>query len=214
MPLRAVEPAPPVPVHAPLQVQYQPLADLVPYVRNARRHTPAQITKIKASLMEFGWANVMLVADRGMIAGHARLAAALALRAEGKVIPFTPDPDLGPTIDLSHLTVPQRRAFVLADNRLAEEAAWDHDLLRVEFEELMADGGLELTLAGFGAGEISSILNGWTTDFARQESVAAELTALQSLLKVRCNSADVQRVSTAIKDALAAAGIEGARLVE
>lgn len=187
----------------PLAVVYRPLADLVPYVRNARRHTPSQIHKIKASLLEFGWANPMLVAENQMIAGHARLASALELLAEGKPVPHTADPTHGPTIDLSHLTAAQRRAYVLADNRLAEEAVWDLDLLRGEIEGLKLDGNFNLELAGFSTGEIDTILRGWHPDFGKHQATEAALDPLMTILRIKYRQADEAALRAALIAAIA-----------
>src|SRR5262252_5498891 len=119
----------------PVRVAYRPLDDLVPYARNARTHTPIQLQKLRASLARFGWTTPMLTAGNAMIAGHARLAAAIAMRDAGEPIPNNPDPSRGPTIDLSHLSVADRRAYVVADNRLALDAGWDMELLRAEFDD-------------------------------------------------------------------------------
>jgi hypothetical protein len=192
-----------------LAVVYRPLRALIPYAKNARRHSAGQITKIKASLMEFGWANAMLTAEHEMIAGHARLAAALALLEEGQAIPHTADPAMGPTIDLSHLTAPQRRAYVLADNRLAEEAIWDLDLLRGEIEGLKLDGNFDIALAGFGDDEVSTIMSGWNADFSRQEATAAVLDPLLAWLRIKYPRADHDAVLGAVRTALAGfAGVE------
>lgn len=185
-----------------LAIRYRPLDALVPYARNARRHSPTQISKIKASLLEFGWANPMLIANDEMIAGHARLEAAQSLLAEGKVIPFAADPLQGPTVDLSHLTPSQRRAYILADNRLAEEAVWDLDLLRVELDGLKLDGGFDVTLAGFSVPEINTIMRGWNTDFSRQDATEASLDPLIGLLRIRYRRADEQAVMAALAEAL------------
>ncbi len=109
---------------------------MIPYARNARTHTEAQVAQIAASIREFGFTNPVLVdADRGVIAGHGRLLAARKLGMTEV-----------PTVGLGHLTPGQRRAYVLADNRLALSAGWDEDLLRIELGELQTDGfDLELT---------------------------------------------------------------------
>jgi ParB-like chromosome segregation protein Spo0J len=140
-----------------LEIVYRPLADLVPYARNARVHSPSQVKQLQASLIEFGWTNPMLVADSTMIAGHGRLAAAMGLLASGATIPGNADPACGPTIDLSHLSTAQRRAYILADNRLAEEATWDSSLLRIEIADLN-DDGFNLALTGFDLDELTSLL--------------------------------------------------------
>jgi ParB-like chromosome segregation protein Spo0J len=120
---------------------------LIPYARNARTHSPAQVAQIAASIREFGFTNPILVdGDRGVIAGHGRL---LAARQLGLVEV--------PTIELSHLSPAQRRAYVLADNRLALSAGWDEDMLRLELGELQTDG-FDLALTGFGEDELAKFL--------------------------------------------------------
>jgi ParB-like chromosome segregation protein Spo0J len=142
-----------------IAVQYRPLRDLVPYARNARTHTPTQLDKLRSSLGRFGWTNPMLIAGKTMLAGHARLAAAIAMAEHGEPIAGNADPWSGPTVDLSHLSAAERRAYVIADNRIALDAGWDMELLRAEFEGLKLDG-LDLALTGFDLGQIGDILKG------------------------------------------------------
>jgi DNA modification methylase len=125
----------------------QPVAALVPYARNARTHSDAQVAQIAASIREFGFTNPILVdGDRGVIAGHGRLLAARKL-GMAEV----------PTLELSHLTPAQRRAYVLADNRLALSAGWDDAMLRLELGDLQAEG-FDLALTGFDELEIAGFL--------------------------------------------------------
>jgi hypothetical protein len=140
-----------------IEIVYRPLADLVPYARNARTHSPGQLNKIKASLVEFGWTNPMLVADNVMIAGHGRLAAAIALHGSGIAIPGNDDPAMGPTVDLSHMTKAQRKAYVLADNAIALDSGWDSDMLKLEIADLEVEG-FNLALTGFDIGDLTSLL--------------------------------------------------------
>src|SRR5712692_5575042 len=103
-----------------LQVQIWTIDRLLPYIRNARTHSDEQVAQVAASIREFGWTNPLLVsADGVIIAGHARLAAARKLKMTEV-----------PVIVLDHLTEAQRRALVLADNRLALDAGWDEEMLR------------------------------------------------------------------------------------
>lgn len=120
---------------------------LIAYVNNARTHSPEQVAQIVASIREFGFTNPVLTdGKRGIIAGHGRLMAAKALGLETV-----------PTIELAHLTAAQRRAYVLADNKLALAGGWDEELLQLELGELR-DEGFDLSLTGFGGLELESIL--------------------------------------------------------
>jgi len=124
-----------------------PVTRLRAYDRNARTHSPEQVAQIAASIQEFGFTNPILVAADGeIIAGHGRLLAAV---------------DLGlaevPVIVLGHLTAEQRRAYVIADNKLALNAGWDEDLLRAELQDL-AEQKFDLSLIGFSDAELADLL--------------------------------------------------------
>jgi len=130
-----------------LQIEYRPIDALLPYARNPRTHSPAQIAKIAASIVEFGWTQPILVdGDNGIIAGHGRLAAARKLEL----------PEV-PVIELGHLTAAQKRAYVIADNRLALDAGWDDELLALELAEL-SEAGYDLLLTGFDDDELAKML--------------------------------------------------------
>jgi len=130
-----------------LQVVTWPVEKLIPYARNARTHSDDQVAQIAASIAEFGWTNPILAgADGIVIAGHARLQAARKLGMTEV-----------PVIVLDHLTETQRRALVLADNRLALNAGWDEEMLRVELESIR-DDGFELEIVGFTDEEIEDLL--------------------------------------------------------
>ena len=130
-----------------LIVERRSIDRLIPYIRNARTHTEEQIAQVAASIVEFGWTNPILVgADGVIIAGHARLLAARKLGMTEV-----------PVIVLDHLTETQRRALVLADNRLAMNAGWDEEMLRVELESLQEDG-FNLDIVGFSDEEIEVLL--------------------------------------------------------
>jgi DNA modification methylase len=129
-----------------LEVQYRPASSLIPYARNARTHSEAQVAQIAASIREFGWTNPILVdGDNGIIAGHGRL---LAARRLGLL-------DV-PVIKLAGLSEAQKRAYIIADNRLALNAGWDENLLAIELGDL-AGLGFDLALTGFGEDEILSL---------------------------------------------------------
>ena len=131
------------------RIEHWPVDKLLPYARNARQHSDEQIAQIAASIAEFGFVNPCLVgADGVLVAGHGRLAAARKLGLSTV-----------PVVVLDHLTPTQRRALVLADNRLAEISTWDNDLLRIELEALQGDG-FDLDLTGFDADALAELLAG------------------------------------------------------
>jgi hypothetical protein len=124
----------------------RPIELLIPYARNSRTHSEAQISKIAASIREFGFLNPVIVdGDNGIIAGHGRILAAQRLGMESV-----------PTVEASHLTEAQKRAYIIADNRLALDAGWDDEMLRVEFDDLL-EMGFDLDLTGFGVDEIENL---------------------------------------------------------
>jgi len=148
-----------------------PTASLVPYARNARTHSPAQVDKISASIREFGFLNPIITdGQNGIVAGHGRVMAAQKLGL-----------DTLPTIDAAHLTEAQRRAYVLADNRMALDAGWDNDLLKIELQDLDA-AGFDLTLTGFDLGEIAALTldatEGLTDPDAVPDAPAVPVTVL------------------------------------
>jgi hypothetical protein len=140
-----------------LVIGYELLDGLIPYDRNARTHSPAQIRSVEKSLARFGWTTPMGKADGMLIYGHARRRAAINLRDQGKAIPGNDDPAMGPTVDLSHLSLDERRAYVIADNAIAEQAGWDRDLLGIEVREL-SQGGFDLSLLGFPKADLSDLM--------------------------------------------------------
>lgn len=142
-----------------LSIVYRSLKSLAPYAKNSRTHSRAQIEKLKASLAEFGWTNSMLVAGNTVLAGHARLQAALEMAEEGKTVPRIVDPWTGPTVDLSHLSAIQRRAYIIADNRTALDAGWDDTILAEELGGLFEDG-FDLSLTGFEDDDLARLLGG------------------------------------------------------
>ena len=130
-----------------LTIDYRSPGELKPYDRNARTHSPAQVEIIARSMREFGFTNPILLDETGcIIAGHGRLQAAIAIGL-----------DSVPTITLPGLTEAQRRALVLADNRIALDAGWDIDLLRTELADLKLEG-FDLSLTGFSLEELDGLL--------------------------------------------------------
>jgi ParB-like chromosome segregation protein Spo0J len=142
---------------AGLIIRYRLLASIAPYARNSRTHTAKQIGKIEASLARYGWTTPLLIASDSLIAGHARHIAATNLAQRGIAIPRNVDPRMAPTIDLSALSPAERRAYVIADNKLASDAGWDNEMLRLELSDLKGDG-FDLSLTGFSGPEIGVLL--------------------------------------------------------
>jgi len=130
-----------------MQVEQISIETLIPYVNNARTHSDAQVAQIAASIKEFGFNNPVLIADdNSIIAGHGRV---MAARKLGK--------DTVPAVRLSHLTEMQRKAYILADNKLALNADWDNSLLAIELADLK-DLGFDTDLTGFSADEIAALM--------------------------------------------------------
>ena len=129
-----------------MKIQEIDIEKLIPYARNSRTHSDDQVAQIAASIKEFGWTNPILVdGEAGIIAGHGRLAAARKLGLK-KI----------PVIELSHLSPTQKKALIIADNKLALNAGWDNDMLALEFEELNIEG-FDLDLLGFDETEINKL---------------------------------------------------------
>jgi len=122
-------------------------SELIPYARNARTHSDQQVAQIAGSIQEFGFnAPVLIDAQNGIIAGHGRVMAASLLKLESV-----------PCVRLSHLSDAQKRAYILADNRIALNSGWDEAMLANELQDLHADD-VDLGLTGFDAGELSRML--------------------------------------------------------
>lgn len=131
-----------------MTIETLPTADLIPYARNTRTHSPEQVAQIAGSIREFGFTNPVLIdAENGIIAGHGRVMAASKLGLE-KV----------PCIRLSHLTDTQKRAYIIADNKLALNAGWDEELLGLELADLR-EADFDLGLMGFDTDAIEAMLN-------------------------------------------------------
>ena len=142
-----------------LAIEYRPIAALIPYIRNARTHSSAQVALISGSIREYGFTNPVLVdGDNGIIAGHGRV---LAARQLGLTTV--------PVIELAHLTPAQKQAYILADNQLALAAGWDKDLLALEIGELN-DLGIDIDGLGFDAREIDALLRHGETDPREEET--------------------------------------------
>ena len=130
-----------------MKITQKKVTELIPYVKNSRTHSDEQVAQIAASIKEFGWTNPILVdGQNGIIAGHGRLMAARKLGYKDV-----------PTIELADLTETQKKAYIIADNRLALNAGWDNEMLTIELNELLADG-FALEMLGFDPKELSALL--------------------------------------------------------
>lgn len=142
------------------EIEYVALDKLTPYARNSRTHSAEQVKQIAASIREFGFTNPVLIDDdETIIAGHGRVLAAQHLQLTDV-----------PCIRLGYLTETQRRAYVIADNKLALNAGWDEQLLKLELEELHLDG-FDLGKIGFGADEMSAVLGLSNAEFGDESSI-------------------------------------------
>lgn len=131
-----------------LSVTYRKTEELIPYVNNARTHSEEQVVQIASSIKEFGFNNPILVdGENGVIAGHGRLMAAKKLGL-----------DEVPTIELAELTETQKKAYILADNKIALNSGWDEELLKLEVEQLQAEG-VNLEVVGFDEEDLDSLLD-------------------------------------------------------
>ena len=146
-----------------LRVEYWPLDALIPFARNARTNSDEQISQIAASIREFGFTNpILLDGANGIIPGHGRLAAATLL--ELKTVPC---------IELGHLSEAQKRAYIIADNKLALNGGWNEDLLRLDLTDLKAlEANLKLT--GFDLMELADITLGKDVEFKEYDESAAD----------------------------------------
>lgn len=135
------------------KVDRRKVADLIPYARNSRTHSEAQVAQIAASIREWGWTTPVLIDPQGgIIAGHGRILAAQKLGIDDV-----------PCMVAEGWTEAQKKAYVIADNKLALNAGWDIDMLKIEFQEL--DGlGFDLELTGFGVEEMAVLFD--EPDFA------------------------------------------------
>ena len=130
-----------------MKITQKKVTELIPYVKNSRTHSDEQVAQIAASIKEFGWTNPILVdGSNGIIAGHGRLMAARKLG-------YTEVP----TIELADLTETQKKAYIIADNRLALNAGWDNEMLTIELNDLLADG-FALDILGFDTKELDALL--------------------------------------------------------
>lgn len=149
-----------------MNFENRPTNSLRPYAGNARPHSPKQIKQIARSIERFGFNNPVLVDDDDqIIAGHGRVEAAKLLNM--KTVP---------TVRLSHLSETEKRAYILADNRLAEKAGWDNDTLAIELQGLV-DLGFDVALTGFEPAEVDIIIEGFEDASEQPENQLPDQTS-------------------------------------
>lgn len=143
-----------------MQIEQRKVESLIPYVNNSRKHSDEQVAQIAASIKEFGWTNPILVdGENGIIAGHGRLMAARKLSMEEV-----------PVIELAHLSDNQRKALIIADNKLALNADWDNDILALELSDLSA-ADYDLDILGFDNEEVGKLLKTETEGLTDEDEV-------------------------------------------
>lgn len=144
-----------------MEIIYKKVDELIPYVNNARTHSKEQVNQICASINEYGFTNPVLIDEKGMIiAGHGRLMASKQLEMEEV-----------PCIELKGLTEAQKKAYIIADNKMALNAGWDEELLKLELENLK-ELDFDLDLTGFDTSELDTILD---SELEEQEIVEDEV---------------------------------------
>ena len=147
-----------------MQIKQVAVEKLIPYVRNSRTHSDAQVAQIAASIKEFGWTNPILVdGTNGIIAGHGRLLAARKL-GQTEV----------PVIELAHMTESQKKAYVIADNQLAMNAGWDTSMLTLELSDLK-EAGFSLDILGFDPKELDNLLEPEQVDGLTDEDAVPDV---------------------------------------
>ena len=179
-----------------IKLEMRKVADLIPYAMNARTHTDEQVTRVASSIKEFGFLNPVIISnDNGILAGHCRVMAAKKLGLQEV-----------PCILENHLTETQKKAYILADNKLALDSGWDEEILKIELEGLKEIGGGYESFSGFSDEEIDLAINGWESDLGdAAELNEKDLDKERIALKVKIKEA--QRAKEIIANALEQQGV-------
>lgn len=173
-----------------------PIGELLPYARNARTHSDEQVAQLAALIQEFGWTMPILADEAGeIIAGHGRILAAHLLGLAEV-----------PVADAKGWSEEQKRAYRIADNRLAELSVWDDDLLKIELEELR-DLGADLSLTAFTQSELDAVFDGWAENSGLIERHGAHAEGITSMIKVHVAKDTKSEAEKVIREALTAAGV-------
>jgi ParB-like chromosome segregation protein Spo0J len=181
------------------RIELWPLDRLVPYNKNSRLHNADQVAQIAASIGEFGFTNPILVDSHdGIVAGHGRFAAAQELGLTTV-----------PVVVLDHLSERQRKAYVIADNKLALNASWDVDMLAAELQDLR-DDGFDLDLVGFTDAEIEGLMkDGWDSDMEAIDKIEEKDSSAKGKLTITFNEWDREQIREAVTNLIDSLGVEG-----
>jgi ParB-like chromosome segregation protein Spo0J len=193
-------------------ITYLPVALLMPYAKNARTHTPEQVANIAKAMRRFGYTNPVLADREGIVAGHGRCLAAAALYAEGEKLarPNGEPIPAGcvPVVDVSGWSADERRAYILADNRLGELGEMDEDVLRTEVEALNRTPDV-LADAGFSAERVAAVMDdGWSADPEAIERAGSNTDGIRVVIKLLCPPEEVERVKGRLTRALGKLALE------
>lgn len=194
-------------------VERRPITELRPYEKNPRTHSETQKVQIAASMLEFGWTFPVLIDEAGeLIAGHGRVQSAFLLVTGGfdlggSIQPPRPEFTEAPCIVAKGWTEAQKRAYVIADNKLTLNGGWDDALLKAEFEELKLSG-FDLSLTGFDEGELGLIFDGWSSDIDLIDKHGENLDGILATLKIKVDQEATEIAKTAIIKALDENGLK------
>ncbi len=162
-----------------MKIEQIATSKLIPYANNARTHSETQVAQIAGSIRQFGFNNPVLVDESDtIIAGHGRVLAARMLELE-KV----------PCIRLTHLTESQRKAYIIADNKIALNSGWDEELLKLELQN-MSD--IEQIATGFTPEELNLLFNGWQSDIEKMESIDPVDSAAKEKIVIKCSQEEYE----------------------
>lgn len=182
-----------------MQIEQVQVGKLIPYANNARTHTEAQVAQIAASIREFGFNNPILIDEQStIIAGHGRVLAAQAL--ELKEVPC---------IRLTHLTESQRKAYVIADNKIALNSGWDEELLKLELEG-MTD--IFQIATGFSPEELSLLFNGWQSDADKMNDIEPIDSLAKQKIIVLCYDSEKEILKDQIQNLIDDLGLKNVEI--
>lgn len=169
---------------------------LFPYAMNSRTHSSEQVAQIAASIREFGFTNPVLIDEKnGIIAGHGRVLAAEKIELERV-----------PCIKLSHLSEAQKKAYVIADNKIALNAGWDFDLLKAEID-VLREVDFNVDLLGFDVDELNRLYDGWNSDIDYITKSGENLNGILSVIRIQVAVEDLELAKEKITNSLDGSGV-------